>query len=302
MLLKDIAIITIVVGNLQAVENAWESSLGYQPVASGEITEALADLWAAPAMLGQAFTIMAPADDDRVYIRIVEDVVPEDYAPMTSWGWNAVELKVRDTDAVAGFLEDSPFTIVGGPRDLWPGEGSPRVMQVRGPGQETLYLTRPAGADASDGAGDISVGRSFIVVVGGDSVDAMREFYREQMAIPVGEPEPYPITVISKANDLPLETTYPLAIAPLQSGALIEIDGYPQGTRKRSVVPGHIPPGISMVGFSTDAAELPDLEWRSLPRQIKEFPYDGRTAGLVIGAAGEWIELISAQELAEPGD
>jgi hypothetical protein len=36
------------------------------------------------------------------------------------------------------------------------------------------------------------------------------------------------------------------------------------------------------------------LEWIAPPRALPQAPYYGRRAGVCVGAAGEWIELIEA--------
>ena len=42
-----------------------------------------------------------------------------------------------------------------------------------------------------------------------------------------------------------------------------------------------------------NAVELvEELNWRSAPRSLEEFPYNGRETGILIGPAGELIEII----------
>ena len=84
---------------------------------------------------------------------------------------------------------------------------------------------------------------------------------------------------------------YPLAVAPTAPGYLIEFDELPQSLPDRNIIPGHLPPGIAIVGFNADTLS-PELAWRSEPRKLHEFPYDGRRAGILLGPAGELIELI----------
>ena len=79
------------------------------------------------------------------------------------------------------------------------------------------------------------------------------------------------------------------AIAP---GYLIELDEYPPTIGPRSSNMGHLPSGIAAVGFTAEGLDPAKLEWRSAPRRIAEFPYDGRNVGVTVGPAGEWIELI----------
>ena len=85
---------------------------------------------------------------------------------MTTFGWNATELLVKDPDALAEQLvTGSAFRMIGPPKDLWAAPDAPRAMQVKGPGNEVLYLTRNLDFDFSG-----YVDRVFIMVVGG-SID-----------------------------------------------------------------------------------------------------------------------------------
>ncbi|NND35550.1 MAG: hypothetical protein HKN81_00300, partial [Gammaproteobacteria bacterium] len=222
----------------------------------------------------------------------VENEYVEDYEPMTSHGWNATELLVKDPDAVAARLADSPFAIIGPPKDLWVAPNAPRAMQTLGPGNEVLYLTSNANFTV-----ETDIDRVFIMVVGGPSMASMSEFYRSKLGLEVGDAMPFAISVVSRAQALPADTTYPLAVATVSKDFLIEIDEYPATVPSRTVKSGFLPPGTSMVTFEVDG-DLDDLavEWRAEPREIDEFPYDGREVGVTTGAAGEWIELIEADD------
>ena len=106
-MLKEIAIVTITVANLGQVEQAWQEEFGYVTTDKGTVSAELSRLWDAPAMQGAEFVTMLPANDAEPYIRFVEDEAAADYRPMTSHGWNATELLVRNTDAVAEQLRES---------------------------------------------------------------------------------------------------------------------------------------------------------------------------------------------------
>ena len=134
---------------------------------------------------------------------------------MTSTGWNATELLVRDTDKLAAALLDSAFEIVGPPKHPWRAPDAPRAMQVVGPGREMVYLTTNSKASEALGLDDSMplAERPFIMVLGGSSMQAMTEFYGGTLRLPVDPPSPFKITMISMANDLDPDTVYPLAIA-----------------------------------------------------------------------------------------
>jgi len=287
-MLKTILIVTISVLNLGTVETAFRDQLDYRVVERGTVSMELGSVWDAKAMVDREYLVMQPESEALVFIRFIENDAVEGYAPMATHGWNATELLVTDPDALAERLADSPFEIIGPPKDLWEAPNAPRAMQTLGPGNEVLYLTRNV-----DFPTNTFVDRVFIMVLGGPSMEAMGGFYRDQLGLAVGEPTPFPISVISRAQERPADTTYPLAIATISQDFLIELDEYPADTPARPVTDRHLPPGTAMVTFEY-AGELDDLdvEWRAKPRGIEVFPYDGRDVGVTTGAAGEWIELV----------
>jgi len=166
-------------------------------------------------------------------------------------------------------------------------------MQALGPGNELLYLTTNSQAASALGLDETMplAERPFIMVLGGNSMGELTEFYGGTLGLRVDQPSFFKITMISKANNLDIETTYPLAIAHLAPGYLLELDEMPSSIGSRQVLPGHLPPGVAIVGFnSVNIAQ--GVKWRSKPRAIAEFPYNGREAGLLQGPAGELIEII----------
>jgi len=286
--LKSILIVTISVLNLGTVEDAYREQLAYEVVERGVVSAQLGGAWDAPAMAERGYLLMRPESGAPVYLRFVENEAADGYAPMATYGWNATELLVIDPDALAERLSDSPFAIIGPPKDLWAAPNAPRAMQTLGPGNEVLYLTSNDQFET-----DTFVDRMFIMVLGGQSMQAMSAFYRDTFGLAVGEPTPFKITVISQAQERPADTTYPLAVATVSQDFLIELDEYPADTPARPILPGYLPPGTAMVTFEI-GGDLDDLavEWRAQPREIEAFPYDGREVGVTVGAAGEWIELI----------
>lgn len=296
-MLKEIAIVTIAVTNLGQVEESWRSHFDYETVAHGEVSTELATHWQAPAMAGDAFVLLRPPGDAPVYVRLIDAPDAADYQPMTSTGWNATELLVRDTDRVAAGMEDSAFEVIGAPRPLWDAPDAPRVMQALGAGNELLYLTTNQRAMQGLGLDDSMplVERPFIMVAGGQSMADFRSFYVDTLGLMMSEPSPFRITMISKANDLPLDTTYPLSVINLSPGYLIEVDELPQGIGARKARADRLPPGIAVVSFTATEA-IDNLPWVATPAPLQEFPYSGREAGLLRGPGGELIEVIFQPE------
>jgi catechol 2,3-dioxygenase-like lactoylglutathione lyase family enzyme len=286
-MLKSIVIVTIAVTRLSGIEAAYENYLGYDTVERGAVSADLAELWGAPASAGKPYLLLQPESGQNVYLRFVEGPPVDGYAPMTTHGWNATEILVKDPDAIAARLEDSPFEIIGPPKDLWDAPDAPRATQAIGPGNELLYLTRNNDFEILT-----DVDRVFIMVLAGPSMPAMQNFYGGVFGLEVGDATPFQIGVVSRAQGLPADTDYPLAVARLASRFLIELDEYTPASKARPVDQGSIPPGISMVSFAVDELDEFNVKWRGEPRAIALIPYDGHEAAVLSGPAGEWIELI----------
>jgi len=286
-MLKSIIIVTISVLNLGTVETAYQEHLDYQTVERGVLGEEVAAVWDAPAMIGSNYLLMQPSSKEIVYLRFIENSATEGHEPMTTFGWNATELLVKDPDALAEKLTDTAFRMIGPPKDLWQAPNAPRAMQVKGPGNEVLYLTRNLDFEFSG-----YVDRVFIMVVGGPSMDAFSDFYGSKLGLKVGEATPFQITVISNAQGLPADTTYPLAVARLSDRFLIELDEYPATVGARPMTEGKLPPGVAMVSFTVDDLDALTVGLRAAPGNISGHPYRGRRSAVTVGPAGEWIELI----------
>lgn len=87
--------------------------------------------------------------------------------------------------------------------------------------------------------------------------------------------------------------SHELAALALKGQSFIEADHMPAGTLPRVALEGELPPAISMISFEVD--RLPEseyLRWLAPPAVLTGEPYQGRRAGVCLGSAGEWIELI----------
>ena len=292
-MLTAIVAVTLTVPDLAAIERAYGGYLGYEVVERGSLPAELATLWNAPALTDHEYLVMRPASGEPVFLRVIQQDPIEGYTAMKTWGWNSNEILVQDPYAIRERLEDSPFQVIGEPKGL---SMNPDIvaMQALGPAGELIYLTRiPEGKSLFNlGSAKSFVDRTFIVVLGGPDMEAMREFYAGRLGMPVTPPGPSTITVLAKAWGMPLETQFPLAIVRFPKDFLIELDEYPQGATARPHREGELPRGIAMVTFRAEGLERLDGDYVVPPRRIEAFPYNGRKAALLRGAAGELIELI----------
>jgi hypothetical protein len=276
--------------DLEAISAAYAGFLDYIVCDRGEITAAQAAAWDCREMQGAPTITMRPAGGDDFQFRFVQRPPDPDYEPLTTWGWNASELIVADVDAMAARVAESPFAVVGEPRDL-SFSSDIRAMQLRGPGAEIVYLTefkKPVpGLDVP--AARTAVDRTFIVIVGGASLAELQDFYHDTFDVPRAPAVESRITTLSKALKVSIETLYPIAALPIGGKCLIEADEMPAQVGPRKNIAGHLPPGIAIVTF--DCAAIPAAAQRYGGNS--GLPYDSSGEAAVLrGAAGELLELL----------
>ena len=287
--LGTICAVTTVVADIAALAARYSELFGYHVVAEGHVDESTAVGWGSPASSGRRYVTMAPGSGEAVFLRFVENRASEGWRALTTHGWNATEIVVRDVDALASRIEGAPgFEIIGGPKSL---NRFPmiRAMQVIGPAGECLYFTQVGPGSGLDLAPALAfVGRIFIVVAGGPDLDAMFAAY-SGFSNEVDPPVSTPVDVISRANGLPEGTLHPHGLVKLPNGTLIELDGYPACTRRRATEPDDLPPGMAIVSFLAPRGAAPGSAGAPFTALL---PGDPRSATAFRGAAGEIIELV----------
>lgn len=293
-MLTVILAVTLAVADPAATADAYRRHLDYRIADRGTVPAELAAAWGTPAAAGADYVLLQPASGEPVYLRILrQDPASPPAAAMRTSGWNANEILVEDPVALRARLEGSPFRIVGEPRGL---DFNPAViaMQALGPAGELVYFTRiPSGRSQFNlGSARSFVDRTFIVVVGGPDIEALRRYYADGLGLPVTPAQETQIRVLSNSWQRPAETRWPIAIASLPQGFLIEIDGYPAEAGPRPAATGALPPGIAMVSFGVRNLDTVRVPLLGQPLRRAEAPYFGRRVATARGAAGELLELV----------
>jgi hypothetical protein len=288
-MLNSILAVTICAEDLAAVAQAYTTYLDYRIVERGVISSALAAAWDALRTAGREFLLLQPVSGEAVYLRFVQAAPVAGYAPFKTFGWNATELLVQDPDALAERLAASPFQIIGPPRNLSSNEHV-RAMQVLGPANEVLYLTRiaPGASGYNLGSAQTAVDRVFIVVLGGGDLNALREFYAGHFQLRVTPPVKLRISTLSNAYGLDPELLHEIAIVRLPERFLLELDQYPPQAISRPRATSELPPGVAMVSFLAEADCFDGLT----TVRMEAKPYDGRRVAVIKGAVDELIELV----------
>jgi catechol 2,3-dioxygenase-like lactoylglutathione lyase family enzyme len=291
MRFRSVRAVTWAVPDAAASAAAFERWLGYRPVWRGEVTPELAAAWNAPASVRAPCRVMRPASGEEVYLRFVESPPVPGYQPLKTFGWNAAELHVQDVQGLAATLDGSPFSVIGGPRDLLE-NGAVIALQVQGPGGELLYLTemRHPGMRETYGYATAVVGRVFIVVLGVSDPPRSMDFYRP-FAVRTTERRAFPIKVLANAHGLdPEQARFDIASVVMEERFRIETDAYPETARPRPALQGRLPPGMCMVSVAVSG----DLPAECTPCHAPHSPpYMDENLAMLHGPDGEWLELLA---------
>jgi hypothetical protein len=271
--------VTLAATDLDAVAHAYCEFLEYRVTGRGLVSETEAASWGAESSAGAATLTLQPAASDDFEFRFVASPATPDYVPLTTYGWNASEIMVQNVDAMAEKVADSPFEIVGEPRNLSFSDDI-RAMQLRGPANEIIYLTefKNPVPGLSVPVARSAVDRTFIVILGGPTMGGLQDFYHDTFGVPKAPAVESRVTMLSKALGVSIETLYPIAALGLEGESLIEVDEMPPQVGPRQRHQGWLPPGIAMVGFDCNA----------IPKSAISA---GNGSSVMTGITGELIEL-----------
>ncbi len=290
---------TLSVADAERSEALYRDYLAYETVDEGVVSPALAAAWGAEGAAGARFVTMRPQSGRPVFLRFVEQPPHPDYRPLRSYGWAAVEICVQDTLSVNARMEQSPFTIIGPPKQL---DGLPAIfpMQVQGPDGEIVYLTQ-----IRDDLPMYDLPRAespidclFILVLACSDLKGALNWAQEILGLSFGREMAIQYTMLAKAFGKPLETKYTLATLTHERDVFFEFDQYPPATVPRPCHAGLLPPGVAAGGIT-----LPDFDasldrvssWLIAPPQAFDGPvYEGKRMAALRGPDGTLFEITEA--------
>src|SRR5687768_6087929 len=93
--------VTTTAADLKAVEDAYTKHLEYRVVHKGALPADVAAAWGAPALAGKPTMAMEPATGEQTLLRFVEQPMPADFKPMTTYGWASTEIILKSCDVLA---------------------------------------------------------------------------------------------------------------------------------------------------------------------------------------------------------
>jgi hypothetical protein len=301
-LVVDLAAVTVTVARsrLDVIAQVYTETFGWAVRWAGS-TDGTA--WGLPRR-ERRVVVLGARGERRGLLRLVEGEAPAP-PPLATYGWSAIELTVRDVDALAERLRTaSQFRINGEPKDLLFSGGPPgqRAMQAVGPAGEQLYLTQilrqTAGRELATPAPGADTGAVFIAVLAARNYAAARSFYVDRLMMDAYIEVDAALSVAAREAGWPAGLTCKLAALKGRGETRIELDGYPAPSlaTEREVVADELPPGFGLASFwvaDVDRAlEAIGTEPLATPAPRPEPPYDGRRAATLRGGDGELIELI----------
>ena len=273
--------------------------------------------WARPwsgasGMLGEAWGIgrdrkvayLAPEEETLGWLRLVEGPTPPP-PPLSTWGWNAVEICVTDVDAMLDEISASPhFRVNGLPVDLAISDDPPgqRAMQAVGPHGLQTFLTQVLyqipGMELLTPPPGEKVGGIFISVLAARSYRQTMGFYRDGLGMELKLEFEYRPAAAREQN-WPEGDKIRIAALKTRGVTLVELGGYGDHAGPRQHPPGELPAAIGMASFgTTDLDGAVGQAVASGARVVGDRvvvghpPYDGRASTLVQAPGGELLELI----------
>lgn len=248
--------------------------LGLAPAGQGRVDAAGSAAWgpAAAALAGCRSLWLAPAGAAPL-LRLIEVPGTPPRPTRREHGWLALEILVRDVDAIASRLaaaDGGGFELVGPPADL---DVSPaiRAMQLVGPAGEMLYLTQvkaPVPPFAIPLSSTLppqqDLGALFIAVLSTPSREAT---LAACAVLGAGAMLRFDtrITVLNRALGRPLETRWPVATVQWAGDSLFEIDEVVAA----ELQPASPAPGLGLpAGLAWVTMQAPGVETAPALRQV----------------------------------
>lgn len=279
--------------DLQAALRDYHERLGFRLVETTVVPDELASSWGIAGLAGKPMAVLQPTSGAHCFLRLVEQPLPPQFVPTTTFGWASYEITVQDVFGWPAKLEGSGFDIIGPPKEI-PGLPYFVAMQVHGRGKEMLYFNETRSNTPST---DLPFAQSpmdhiFIVILATPDREATVAWYRDRLGLDVGDSYTIAYSMINNAFGLPADTMSSLTMVQKGRLPIVEIDDYPPQTRHRVADAGCLPPGNALVTVAVDNLDDLDLAWIAPPQSLAGPLYGGRRSATVHGVAGELLELV----------
>jgi catechol 2,3-dioxygenase-like lactoylglutathione lyase family enzyme len=279
--------------DLDAALDDYQGKLGLTLVERGELSADLTASWGCPGAAGKRMATLQPASGAHCFLRLVEQPVPANFKPTTTFGWASYEITVQDVMNWPAKLEGSGFRIIGLPKEI------PEIpffiaMQMLGRGEEMIYLneTLMSMPNTDLPPAHSPVDHMFIVILATPDREATVAWYRDRLRLDEADTFTLEYSMINQAFGLPAGTTSALTMIQKCKLPIVEVDDYPEQATARVRQDDALPPGNALVTLGVDNLDALALNWIMPPVARSEAIYDGRRSATVTGPAGELLELV----------
>ena len=289
---------TLSVADLDRSVATYTDWLDYSLEEHGRLDDDLAASWGAPGAGGRPYAVIRPSSGHDIFIRFVENRIHPDYRPLVTYGWAAIEVCVQDVLHVNARMEQSPFEIIGPPREI---DGLPAIypMQVRGPDNEIVYFTQIRDdLPAFDlPRADSLIDRLFILVMACSDMAASLEWLRERCDFAIGrERMEIVYTMLANAFGTPLDELHAISTMIHGKDVFLELDQMPTQATARQHYADELPQGVAIGSFlhpNFDAlVERNRDDWITPPAARESAVYAGKRAGTLKALDGTLVEII----------
>ncbi len=274
--------------------------LDYSVEESGTVDENLAASWGTPGSAGARCAVLRPSSGHDIFIRLVENRAHPDFKALTTYGWSAIEICVQDVLAANERMLESPFEIIGPPREI---DGLPAIypMQVKGPDEEIVYLTqiRDDLPEFDLPRAESLIDRLFILVMACSDMKASLAWMAEHLDIAIGRDEMEIVyTMLAKAFGLPEEDPHVISTMVHGKDVFLELDQMPPIATTRPGYDGMLPQGVAIGTFwvpdfgAIDARNRND--WITGPTVHASCVYGGKRSGTLRAPDGTLVEVVEA--------
>ena len=303
-LVHDLATGTVTVpeGALGDSVAAYRCLFGYEVRHEGRLGLPLARAWGISDP-DRTVVVLGAEGEDRGLVRFVTGPTPPP-APYATRGWTALEITVRDVDALTEKVRSSSlFRVNGEAADLAFGGLPPaiRASQAIGPAGEQVYLTQVLATGTSHvrPPAGCRVGALFVAVLLCTDPDTQLTPYIRGLGMNPALRFEAAVGMISKQAGLPLDHVYEFTVLAPQGRTRVEVDRFPADRPMRTHPANELPPGFGLLSFYTSSfdAAAESMENAGYPTvgpvsSVDIPPYNGGRCAVFSGDLGEKIELI----------
>lgn len=287
---------TLTVADLERAVANYSKYFDYAVVERGGVAADLAAGWDAPGSAGLPYAVMQPASGADIYIRFIEQEPVGSYKALRSYGWNAIEICVQDVMQANARVEDSPFEIIGPPREI---DGLPAIfpMQVKGPDEEIVYLTQIRDdLPAFDlPRAEAPIDRLFILVLGCSDMKASLDWMVRHCGLSIGRDEMEIVyTMLAKAYGTPMDELHKISTMIHGRDVFLELDQYPAAAIERPRHAGMLVPGCAIGTFWHPEFDSLPGPWITPPVRRDGPIYQGKRTATMKDLDGALIEIVEA--------